>query len=429
MMAMAKQLLGPFAQMVTMDHLPDKGPLLDERLEIIHDGGVIIEGDRILDVLDEERFKQVKALAEMKGSPLGHTPIRRKMVLLPGLIDCHTHICYAGSRAKEYSKRISGESYLQISERGGGIMSTVRSTRQATEEELASTLAERAFEHLLRGVTTCEVKSGYGLDLETEIKMLRAIRRVDGSIDPMPRLVPTCLAAHVRPPEFKTDQHYLDFLVSKLLPLVKREGLANRVDIYIDRGAFAPELADGYLFQAKNMGFTPVVHADQFVVGGAAVAARVGAISADHLERSTEREFKWLREKGVVAVALPGSSLGLGDPFAPARHMLDAGLCVAIASDWNPGTAPMGGLLTQASLLSANQRLTAAETFAGLTIRAARALGLEDRGAIKTDHLADLIGFTCDSYEEILYRQGALSPSMIIKGGKRIMRAPGSTGG
>ena len=427
--SMAKQLLGPFSEMVTMDRLPERGPLLDERMEVVRDGGLIIEGDRILDVLDAERFKQVRELAEMKGSPLGHTPIKRRMVLLPGLIDCHTHICFAGSRAKEYSKRISGESYLQISERGGGIMSTVRATRQATEDELATTLAERALEHLLRGVTTCEVKSGYGLDVETELKMLRAIRRVNASLDPHPSLVPTCLAAHVRPPEFRTDQQYLDFIVNKLLPLVKNEGLASRVDIYIDRGAFPPELADGYLFLAMKLGFAAVVHADQFVTGGAVIAARVGAVSADHLERSTDREFKWLKERDVTAVVLPGSSLGLGDPFAPARRMLDSGLCMAIASDWNPGTAPMGGLLTQASILSANQRLTAAETFAGLTFRAAKALDLGDRGTIRIGQLADLVGFACESYDEILYRQGALPPALIIKGGKRVMRAPNQAGG
>jgi imidazolonepropionase len=426
---MAKQLLGPFSEIVTMDRLPEKGPLIDENLEIVRNGGIIIEGDRIFDILDAESFKQVKELAEMKGSPLAYSAITRKMVLIPGLIDCHTHLCFAGSRAKEYSKRISGESYIQMAERGGGIMSTVHSTRLASEEDLVALMAERALEHLLRGVTTCEVKSGYGLDVDTELKMLRAIRRVDQSTDPSPRLIPTCLAAHIRPPEFKTDQHYLDFIINKLLPIIKKEGLAQRVDIYIDRGAFSPDLADEYLFQAKNMGFVPVVHADQFVVGGAAVAARVGAISADHLERSTEREFKWLKEKDVVAVVLPGSSLGLGDPFAPARRMLDAGLCVAIASDWNPGTAPMGGLLVQASLLSANQKLTAAETFAGITFRAARALGLADRGRVKTGQLADLIGFPCDSFEEILYRQGALSPSLIIKGGKRVVKAPNPIGG
>jgi imidazolonepropionase len=426
---MAKQLLGPFSEIVTMDRLPERGPLMDERLHVIRDGGIIIDGDKIFDVLDGESFKQVQQLSEMKGSPLDYAAIKRKMVLLPGLIDSHTHMCFAGSRAKEYSMRISGESYVQISEHGGGIMSTVRSTRLASEEGLGSLLAERALEHLLRGVTTCEVKSGYGLDVETELKMLRAIRWVNQSNDPYPRLIPTCLAAHVRPPEFKTDQNYLDFLVNKLLPIVKKESLAQRVDIYIDKGAFPPDLADGYLFQAKNMGFVPVVHADQFVVGGAAVAARVGAMSADHLERSTEREFKWLKEKDVVAIVLPGSSLGLGDAFAPARRILDAGLCMAIASDWNPGTAPMGDLLIQASILSANQKLTAAETFAGLTCRAARALGLQDRGRIKAGQLADLIGFPCESFEEILYRQGSLSPSLVIKGGKRVMRAPNPVGG
>lgn len=425
---MAKQLLGPFSEMVTMDRLPDGGPLLDDRLDIVRQGGLLIEGDKILEVLDGERFKQFKELAEVKGSPLGHTPVRRGMVLLPGFVDAHTHMCYAGGRSRDYARRISGESYLQIAEHGGGIMNTVRSTRQASEDELYQGLTERALSHLLRGVTTCEVKSGYGLDLDTELRMLRAIRRANGSSDPHPHLVPTCLAAHIRPPEFKTDQQYLDFLVRKLLPQVKKEGLAERVDVYVDRGAFPPDLADGFLFQARSMGFVPVVHADQFTVGGAAIAARVGAASADHLEKSTEREFRWLREKDVVAVVLPGSSLGLGEPFAPARRMLDVGLCVAIASDWNPGSAPMGDLLTQAALLSANQRLTSAETFAGITCRAAKALGLPDRGAIRAGNVADLVGFACDSYEEILYRQGALPPSMVVRAGRRVMRAPNSGG-
>lgn len=426
---MAKQLLGPFSEMVTMDHLPDNGPLLDERLEVIRNGGLLIDGERIFEVLDQEQFKQVKELAEVMGSPLGYNPVKRSMVLLPGLIDAHTHICHAGSRSDDYARRISGESYQQIAERGGGIMSTVRSTRQASEDELFSTLARRAFDHLLRGVTTIEVKSGYGLEIETELRMLRVMRRVNSSNDPYPWLVPTCLAAHFRPPEFRTDLQYLDFLVNKLLPLVKKEGLSQRVDIYVDRGAFPPDLAEGFLFQARSMGFAPVVHADQFTVGGATVAARVGAVSADHLEKSTEREFRWLHEKGVVAVVLPGSSLGLGEPFAPARRMLDSGLCVAIASDWNPGTAPMGDLLAQASLLSANQRLTTAETFAGITYRAAKALGLSDRGVLRKGNLADLAGFPCESCYEILYRQGALGPAMVMRAGRRIMRGPNSQGG
>jgi imidazolonepropionase len=214
-----------------------------------------------------------------------------------------------------------------------------------------------------------------------------------------------------------------------LLPQVKRDGLADRVDIYVDKGAFTADLAEGFLFQAKEQGFHLVMHADQFTVGGAMVAARVSAMSADHLERSTEREFRWLREKGVVAVALPGSSLGLGEPFAPVRRMLDSGLCVAIASDWNPGSAPHGDLLTLAALLGANQRLTMAETLAGITCRAARALGLEDRGVIRAGAVADLVGFPSERYEEVLYRQGSMRPSFVMRGGRRVVKAPQAMGG
>jgi imidazolonepropionase len=399
---------------------------MDEHLEIRLTKGIIIEGTGYsISWMARASSRSRNLPDERKPSCLFAI---RKMVLIPGLIGLPPTYALqvlgprsirSGYPANPTSRWRNVEGH---NEHGA-------CTRLASEEDLVALMAERALEHLLRGVTTCEVKSGYGLDVETELKMLRAIRRVDQSTDPYPRLIPTCLAAHVRPPEFKTDQHYLDFIINKLLPIIKKEGLAERVDIYIDRGAFSPDLADEYLFQAKNMGFVPVVHADQFAVGGAAVAARVGAISADHLERSTEREFKWLKEKDVVAVVLPGSSLGLGDPFAPAQRMLDAGLCVAIASDWNPGTAPMGDLLVQASLLSANQKMTAAETFAGITFRAARALGLADRGRVKTGQLADLIGFPCDSFEEILYRQGALSPSLIIKGGKRVLKASNPIGG
>ncbi|MCU0861021.1 MAG: imidazolonepropionase [Methanomassiliicoccales archaeon] len=426
---MAKQLLGPFKEILTMEQLPEAGPLADERMHLVRDGGLLIEDDRVLEVLNHQDFVQYQGLAEVKGSPLAHTPIKQSTVLMPGFVDAHTHMCYAGNRMEDYARRLAGESYLQIAERGGGIMSTVRSTRQATEDQLYGSLTMRACEHMFGGVTTCEVKSGYGLDLETEIKMLRAIRRVNGAVGTFPLLVPTCLAAHLRPPEHRTDQQYLEFILRRLLPQVKRDGLADRVDIYVDKGAFTADLAEGFLFQAKEQGFHLVMHADQFTVGGAMVAARVSAMSADHLERSTEREFRWLREKGVVAVALPGSSLGLGEPFAPVRRMLDSGLCVAIASDWNPGSAPHGDLLTLAALLGANQRLTMAETLAGITCRAARALGLEDRGVIRAGAVADLVGFPSERYEEVLYRQGSMRPSFVMRGGRRVVKAPQAMGG
>jgi imidazolonepropionase len=420
---MAKQLLGPFCQILTMEGLPFDGPLSNDQLEMVDGGGLLIEGDRIVEVMDRAHFQEASHSSGGQGSDVGFTPIKRHMVLLPGFVDAHTHMCYAGSRVEDYTRRLSGESYLQIADRGGGIMSTVRSTRQATEEELFRSLCKRACAHMFGGVTTCEVKSGYGLDIVTELKMLRAISMVNASVETFPWLVPTCLAAHVRPYDFKTDQQYLDFVLHKLLPQVKKEGLASRVDIYVDRGAFPPDVAEGFLFQARSLGFDLVLHADQFTTGGATVAARVSAVSADHLEKSTEREFRWLREKGVVAIVLPGSTLGLGEPFAPARRMLDAGMCLAIASDWNPGSAPHGDLLTQAALLGANQRLTMAETLAGITTRAARALRLDDRGVIGKGAMADLVGFECARFEEILYHQGCLRPSFVMRAGKRVIKA------
>jgi len=412
-----KQLFGPFMQMLTMDHLPHTGPLRDDQLSIIEGGGLLLQGGRVVQVLDEEGFERLKGnIRSIKPFPAS-----QPMVLLPGLIDSHTHMCYSGTRAKDYARRLAGETYLGIAKKGGGIMSSVKSTREASEERLVRLLAERAKKKLLGGVTTCEVKSGYGLDLDSELKILRAIRKVHRMEGAHPALVPTCLAAHMRPPEFSSSQEYLDFVIGKLLPRVKRLRLADRVDIYVEESAFPPDLAEGFLMKAKALGFKLTVHADQFTLGGSQVAARVKAISADHLERSTEKEFGLLRNSGVIAVALPGSSLGLGEPFAPVRKMLDSGLSVAIASDWNPGSAPMGDLLAEAALLGANQKLTIAETLAGITVRAARALDLTDRGTIEAGKVADLVAFKCESFEEILYQQGALRPSLVMHRGRLVM--------
>ena len=416
-----QQLLGPFSQMITMDHLSPTGPLKDDELEVVEGGGLLLEGVHIKQVLSKDQFQQLREKARSDFLPMTISPVRESTVLLPGFIDSHTHICYTGSRTEEYARRLAGETYQQIAEGGGGILSTVKHTREASGDALVQLLADRAKEHLLRGVTTCEVKSGYGLDVRSELKMLRAIGMVKELEGIYPTLVPTCLAAHVLPPEFSSHEEYLEYVLEEILPRVRAGVLAERVDIFIDEGAFAPEMGRKFLTKAKAMGFSLVVHADQFAVGGSLVAAEVGAMSADHLEQSTEREMRALLEKGVVAIALPGSSLGLGGPFAPVRKMLDMGLSVVIASDWNPGSAPMGDLLTQAALLGADQRLSMAETLAGITYRAARALGLEDRGTIKPGFVADLVGFPCESFKEILYRQGAIHPSLVVCRGHRVM--------
>lgn len=406
-------LLGPFAQIVTMRGLPTRGPLKDERLEIIPKGGVWIENGLIAAI------GPFAALARRaKKEKIKIHEIETPAVLLPGFIDCHTHICFAGTRAKDYALRVAGTSYLDIAKQGGGILDTVGKTRKASLTELTRTLATRANRHLADGVTTCEVKSGYGLSVKDEIKMLTAIKNVDQThaLD----LIPTCLAAHVKPPEYADHASYLSAMAEELLPQVFAKNLARRVDAFIEDGAFSAAVARDYLQKAKALGFDLVLHADQFGSGGSRFAAEMGAVSADHLENLDEADLAALKSADVVAVALPGASLGLGMGFAPARKILDTGLTLAIASDWNPGSAPMGDLLMQAAVLGAAQKLTLAETLAGITVSAARALKLTDRGSLTVGHLADAVAFATADYRDVLYHQGRLKPCAVWKGGRKI---------
>jgi imidazolonepropionase len=406
-------LIGPFTQILTMANLPESGPITDDELEVLEDGGIVICDGKIrlvgkynilLKVAQEEHYK-IEKITEPK-------------VLLPGLIDAHTHICFAGSRANDYAMRVAGKSYLEIARNGGGILDSVRKTREATVIELVDLLKKRCDRHLSEGVTTCEVKSGYGLTVEEELKMLEAIKLVNThhKID----LVPTCLAAHMRPPEYSDSKLYLHHVLENLLPQIKEQGLANRVDIFIEDTAFNEADSLEYLMAAKEMGFDITVHADQFSTDGSSVAAEAGAISADHLEASGEEEIALLKQAGVVATVLPGASVGLGMHYAPARKMLDGGLCVAIATDWNPGSAPMGDLLMQAALIGASEKLTIAETLAAVTTRAAKALNIKDRGCLGKEQVADMIAFDTSNYKEILYFQGKLKPAIVWKRGEKV---------
>ncbi|MCF2141480.1 MAG: imidazolonepropionase [Candidatus Lokiarchaeota archaeon] len=416
-----KKLIGPFKQILTMQNLPSAGPISDDKLEIISNGGILIVEDKIERILSKDEFEKEVSHAKFHGSGTIFHKITENAVAMPGMIDCHTHMCYAGTRAEDYARRLSGETYLNIAKSGGGMLDTVRKTRNASEKELFDNLFIRGLTHLHRGVTTCEVKSGYGLTVEAELKMLEVINQANRSRALLPDLIPTCLAAHTCPPEFQDPEKYLQEIMDKLLPVVKEKNLANRVDIFIEESAFSPDSARKYLNYAKELGFQVIVHGDQFTMGGSEVAADVGALSAEHLEVSDEAHLRMLKEANVIAVALPGASLGLGIDFAPARKMLDVGLNVAISSDWNPGSAPMGELLTQAALLGAYQKLTIAETLAGITKRAADALSLNDRGVLAQGKLADFIAFNCNKYQEIVYNQGSLKPFLVYRKGKQIV--------
>src|SRR5690606_27769257 len=292
----------------------------------------------------------------------------------PAFTDCHTHICFGGNRANDFAMRNAGKTYLEIAESGGGIWSSVQHTRAASEDELIQTTLERANFLISLGITTIAIKSGYGLDVEHELTMLRVIKKVQTMTQAT--LIPACLAAHLKPRDFEgSNAEYLDFIVNSILPRVKEEGLAKRVDIFIEKSAFQPEESRDFLLKAKELDFEITVHADQFTPGSSRIAVEVGAKSADHLEATADEDIAFLANSETVAVALPGASLGLGEKFTPARKILDANGILAIASDWNPGSAPMGNLITQASVLATFQKLSTAEVLAGVTFRSAFALG------------------------------------------------------
>jgi len=405
---------GPFRQLLTMDHIPMKGSMKDSQLEVLEEAGIVHQGGRILEVgfYRELCFKYSSANPEIQF-------IESDTVALPGLIDAHTHLCWAGSRENDYSLRLAGKSYTEIAKSGGGIWDTVTKTRNASDDLLASLLSERATRQLKYGITTCEVKSGYALNSDGELRLLKLIKSANHThpID----LIPTCLAAHINPRDFEGDNSvYLQRIVSSLLPEIKRENYANRVDIFVEEGAFTVPEAQSYLAAAKNLGFDLVIHGEQFTGGGVALAVGMGARSVDHLEMIAGKEIALLADSEVVGMALPGASIGLGCQFAPARKLLDAGCCLAIGSDWNPGSAPMGDLLVQTAILGAFEKMTMAEQLAAITVRASRALNLSDRGVLKAGNLADFIGFPVRNFKEILYQQGMLKPTLIWKRGRQV---------
>lgn len=311
-------------------------------------------------------------------------------IVIPGLIDCHTHLCFGGWRADEFEKRLSGVSYLDIAKAGGGILSTVQKTRSATEEELYNKASDLLDEIMQTGVTTIECKSGYGLSTEHELKQLRVYRRL--AEEKSVTIVSTFLGAHTVPSEFRDDRKaYIDLIINEMIPAVAGQKLALFCDVFVEDSAFTISEAQRILESAKSAGLKLKVHADQLTSGGGAeLAADLGAASADHLERVSDKGIRRMQESDVVAVALPIASLYTYQPYLNCRRIADAGVSVAVATDFNPGSAPCYDLPLAMMLACNHGRLTPAESLKAATIHAAKAIDMQSiTGSLEAGKRAD----------------------------------------
>ena len=342
----------------------------------------------------------------------------------PGFVDAHTHLVFAGNRAAEFEQRIAGATYQEIAAAGGGILRTVAMTRAASEDELLVT-ARRHRDWMLRGgTTTLEAKSGYGLDRETELKMLRVIRRLneEGPV----QIVPTLLAAHTVPPEYRDRRaEYVRFVAEELIPEVATQELAQYCDAFCDDHAFTVEETRTVLSAAKRNGLKLRVHAEQFRSGtGADLAAELGAATADHLETATDATLEHLRAAGVQPVLLPGSVFALSrTQYPPARMMVGAGLAIVIATDFNPGSSPVPSMPFMLSLACLEMRLSPAEALSAATINAAYSLGLGGEvGSIETGKQADFLIHEFTDYRELAYFIAAPARPRVFVAGREVSR-------
>jgi imidazolonepropionase len=339
--------------------------------------------------------------------------------LTPGLIDCHTHLVYAGHRTDELEQRLAGASYEDLARAGGGILSTVRATRAASEDDLLRTSAPRLKRLREEGVTTVEIKSGYGLDTANELKLLRVARALGEANGVEVRT--TLLAAHALPPEYagRADD-YIGLVCEEILPVVAAERLADAVDVFCERIAFTPAQARRVLEAARCEGLRAKLHADQLSdSGGAALAAEFAALSADHLEYANEEGVAALARAGTVAVLLPGAFYFLREArLPPVASLREHGVTIAIATDCNPGTSPVTSLLAMLNMACTLFRLTPAEALAGATRCAARALGLADRGMLAAGQRADLALWDIDHPTELTCALGANPCTGIVRGGE-----------
>ena len=392
---------------------PRRGKSLRE-LGSISDGALLIRDAQIAAVGSRRTIEKKNEAKRARKLDLGGR------VVLPGFVDSHTHLVFAGNRAAEYEQRIPGATYEQSAKSGGGILSSVRKLRAADADSLLSRAAAWVHEFAAHGTTTVEAKSGYGLDAASELKILRVLHalRRHKWFD----VVPTFMGAHVVPPEFKKrPDAYVDLLVHKLIPYLAREGLAEFCDVFCDRGAFTVAQARRILTAGRACGLTPRIHSEQLARTGAArLAVELHAASADHLEKINAADIRALAKSDVTCTLLPGCCFHLGlAHYAPARQLIDAGAIVALATDFNPGTSPTLNMQMILSLACTQMRMTPAEAISAATINAAYSLRRADRiGSLEVGKFADLAVFDVEDYREIPYYFGVNRCCVTLKRGE-----------
>ena len=345
----------------------------------------------------------------------------RGKTIVPGFVDAHTHLVHGGSRENELAMKLSGKSYMEIHEAGGGILSTVRSTRALSEKELTEKALRSLRVMLQHGTTTVEAKSGYGLDLETELKCLKVAKKLN-ELQPI-QIILTYMGAHATPPEFGDTDEYLDFVIERVLPEIKAQGIAEFVDAFCEKGIFSVEQTRRVLSEAKKLGFKLKVHADEIEsFGGAELAAELGAVSAEHLMAISEQGIEALAKSGTVAVVLPATSFFLMAPqYAPAKKMIESGVCVAIATDYNPGSSPTENIQQAMWNACFKMKLSPEQIFRGVTINAAKAICRERIvGSLEKGKQADLLVLNAPSLEYALYHFGVNSVRQVWKQGKKV---------
>ena len=383
--------------------------------QIIEDGYIAVKNGKILAI----------GVGDVFGNIIGpNTQIHDAQGLLvtPGLIDSHTHLVHGGSRENEFSMKLNGIPYIEILKNGGGILSTVKSTRESSKEKLYQK-AKKSLDRMLEfGVTTIEAKSGYGLELNTEIKQLEVAKLLDKThpID----LVHTFLGAHAILQEYKENHKgYIDILVDEMLPKIKNMGLAEFCDVFCEEGVFSIEESECILSSAKKMGYKLKIHADEIEsLGGAELAAKLGCISADHLMAASDKGIKMMVENKVVANILPATSFNLNKNYADCRKMIDMGAIVSLSSDYNPGSCPSENLQFVMQLGCLHLNMTPNEVLTSVTINAAYAIDREDEiGSLEVGKNADFVVFDAPNVEYLMYHFGINHTQRVYKNGKLVV--------